>query len=266
MKLEEPSPEEFAKEDLERFQNWEQGNIDYLGRDSFDNILNKISSTIEQNELKFIESSSSNTSTEQNAENELSKFITSSNESGKKSTAILTVEEKPPISFESCFKEQKDEISIEIKEKDIRPLTRIDMAHQFVKKDSDNADTIKEIAVSPISTKDITEEPQVPSASTEKSTIPSHQNINQELSVSLSSLSTTSDIITKTTDCAVSLTKSEASTDITKETTALDIKSSGTASEVSKYKKQEIGESSSTSNDEESLPKQSLNPTEKKKE
>lgn len=46
MKLEEPTSEQLAQEDLSRRQNWEQGNIDYMGRDSFDNIWSKISQTI----------------------------------------------------------------------------------------------------------------------------------------------------------------------------------------------------------------------------
>ncbi|KAL3290193.1 hypothetical protein HHI36_023552 [Cryptolaemus montrouzieri] len=40
------SPEQEALEDSLRRQNWEQGNIDYLGRDSFENIWNKICETL----------------------------------------------------------------------------------------------------------------------------------------------------------------------------------------------------------------------------
>lgn len=46
MKLEEPSPEQKAREDFLRRQEWEHGNIDYMGRDAFENILNKINQTL----------------------------------------------------------------------------------------------------------------------------------------------------------------------------------------------------------------------------
>lgn len=46
MKLEEPSPEQKVREDLLRRQEWEHGNIDYMGRDAFENILNKINQTL----------------------------------------------------------------------------------------------------------------------------------------------------------------------------------------------------------------------------
>lgn len=48
MKLEEPTPEQLAQEDLQRRLNWEQGNIDYMGIDSFDNIWNKITQSLSQ--------------------------------------------------------------------------------------------------------------------------------------------------------------------------------------------------------------------------
>ena len=42
------SEQQQAIEDHMRKQNWEQGFIDYLGRDSFDNILKKISQTLSE--------------------------------------------------------------------------------------------------------------------------------------------------------------------------------------------------------------------------
>jgi glycogenin glucosyltransferase len=57
MKLEERTPEQLAQEDSVRRQNWEQGNIDYMGRDSFDNIWSKISQTIGKVEPTVTESS-----------------------------------------------------------------------------------------------------------------------------------------------------------------------------------------------------------------
>lgn len=38
--------EQQAIEDHMRKQNWEQGHIDFMGRDSFDNILKKINETL----------------------------------------------------------------------------------------------------------------------------------------------------------------------------------------------------------------------------
>lgn len=40
------TPEQLALDDHLRRQGWEVGNIDYLGRDSFDNIWNKICETL----------------------------------------------------------------------------------------------------------------------------------------------------------------------------------------------------------------------------
>lgn len=40
------SDEQKAIEDHMRKQNWEQGQIDFMGRDSFDNILKKINETL----------------------------------------------------------------------------------------------------------------------------------------------------------------------------------------------------------------------------
>ena len=40
------SDEQQAIEDHMRKQNWEQGHIDFMGRDSFDNILKKINKTL----------------------------------------------------------------------------------------------------------------------------------------------------------------------------------------------------------------------------
>lgn len=40
------TPEQEALENNLRRQNWEQGNIDYLGKDSFDNIWSKICETL----------------------------------------------------------------------------------------------------------------------------------------------------------------------------------------------------------------------------
>jgi len=40
------SPEQVAFEEHMRKQSWEQGQIDYMGRDSFDNIWKKISETL----------------------------------------------------------------------------------------------------------------------------------------------------------------------------------------------------------------------------
>ncbi|XP_065220741.1 glycogenin-1 isoform X3 [Planococcus citri] len=46
MKLDEATPEQKAREDFLRRQNWEHGNIDYMGKDSFNNIWDKISQTM----------------------------------------------------------------------------------------------------------------------------------------------------------------------------------------------------------------------------
>lgn len=48
MTLGEASHEQIAYENQFRRANWEAGQIDYLGQDSFDNILKKIQKTIEQ--------------------------------------------------------------------------------------------------------------------------------------------------------------------------------------------------------------------------
>lgn len=50
VRLDEPSQEQLLLQDQFRRQNWEQGNIDYMGRDAFDNIWAKIQQTIGSNE------------------------------------------------------------------------------------------------------------------------------------------------------------------------------------------------------------------------
>lgn len=44
---EERNPEQEAYENLMRRQSWETGQIDYMGRDSFENIWKKITQTLE---------------------------------------------------------------------------------------------------------------------------------------------------------------------------------------------------------------------------
>lgn len=44
----ERTPEQEAYEHLMRRQLWETGNIDYCGKDSFDNILKRITKTLEE--------------------------------------------------------------------------------------------------------------------------------------------------------------------------------------------------------------------------
>lgn len=48
----EHTPEQEAYEHLMRRQLWETGNIDYCGKDSFDNIMKQITKTLEEKPTK----------------------------------------------------------------------------------------------------------------------------------------------------------------------------------------------------------------------
>jgi len=110
------SDEQIAYENQYRRANWEAGQIDYLGQDSFDNILKKIQDTIEKPPTEVIEERERKRSrTPQPVEQPIAQTVAEPVE-----TVPAVVEKAPTVAAPEPEPAPKSDLPVPPKKKEVR--------------------------------------------------------------------------------------------------------------------------------------------------